>query len=286
MILDGKTLSRKILDDLAEQTRHLRAQGYPAPGLGIITVGCDPAGRVYVKSKLKKAGAAGFATFHRHIEQREEALLRAIDEFNRNPAIHGYIVQLPLPDHIDSRAVIAAIDPGKDADGFHPLNLGNIMQENALIYPATPAGILRILQAYEINPEGKHVVIAGRSQIVGKPLAMMLLQKKPDGNATVTVIHSRTPQPYHHTRRADIFISAIGKPKIWKKEHFKPGVIVIDVGINASPDGNLCGDVDFEDVSQVASAITPVPGGVGPMTVAMLLENTLRLYQNQLRVED
>jgi len=277
-ILDGKTLSKQILKEITSEVARYKLQGLPAPGLGIITSGQDPAGQVYVRSKLKKAAAAGFQTFHRHVETEEE-LLNTVTEFNEHSGIDGYIVQLPLPAGFRTDKVIEAVSPAKDADGFHPLNLGKIFYENPPVYPATPAGVIRLLQHYHISAEGKHVVIAGRSQIVGKPLAMMFLQKKAYANATVSVIHGRTSDPVSLIRQADIFISAVGKPKIWKKDHFKPGAVIIDVGINADEDGNLCGDVDFDEVKEVASYITPVPGGVGPMTVSMLLANTLQLYK-------
>ncbi len=282
-ILDGKNLANHILRQLAEEVKQYTDNHYPVPGLGIITAGNDPAGKVYIKSKLKKAAAAGFATFHVHVEHSEDELIDVIKRYNADPSIHGYIVQLPLPAHIDTNRIIELIDPKKDADGFHPLNLGRIMNENPVVFPATPAGIIEILKYYDIDPASKHVVIAGRSQIVGKPLAVMLASKFPFGNATVTLIHSRTPQPEKYIRQADIFISAVGRPKVWNRMHIAENTVVIDVGINRDETGKLCGDVDFEDVKSIAKAITPVPGGVGPMTVAMLLQNTWSLYKSTIK---
>ncbi len=281
-LLDGKKLSRLILDEISLEVKQLQDKGFPAPGLGIITVGHDPAGQVYVRNKLKKARKTGFNTYHKHIEHSEKELIEAINEFNRNTAIHGYIVQLPLPRSIDTDKIIERIAPHKDADGFHPVSLGRIINENPVVFPATPAGIIEILRHYRIQTEGKHIVVAGRSRIVGKPLAMMLASKYPFGNATVTLIHSRTVNPEKYIRQADIFISAVGQTKVWNARHIKEGSVVIDVGINTDENGKLCGDIDFDLVKDKVRAITPVPGGVGPMTVAMLLKNTLNLYLLQL----
>jgi methylenetetrahydrofolate dehydrogenase (NADP+)/methenyltetrahydrofolate cyclohydrolase len=280
-ILDGRSLSKIILEEIKTEVEHLLQRNLPRPGLGIITVGNDPAGQVYVRNKLKKAGKTGFHTVHKHIENSEKELLESIEEFNTNPGIHGFIVQLPLPGGMDANAVIERINPGKDADGFHPVNLGRIINENPVIFPATPAGIIEFFKHYGIETQGKHVVVAGRSRIVGKPLAMMLASKSAYANATVTLIHSRTKNPEAYIRQADIFISAVGRAKIWNSRHISQNTVVIDVGINTDENGKLCGDVDFEDVADKVSAITPVPGGVGPMTVAMLLKNTLSLYKRQ-----
>ncbi len=283
-ILDGKKLAGILLEKLEQRIENVRKQGYPSPGLGIITAGDDPAGEVYVRNKLKKASELGFFTKHIKAESDEKKLMEIINSFNRDSKIHGYIVQLPLPENINEKKIIESISPQKDADGFHPLNLGKIITESALVYPATPFGITELFKHYQIKTEGKHIVIAGRSVIVGKPMAMMNVSKSAFGNAAVTLLHSRVENPEFYTQQADIFISSVGKPKIWKKEHFKPGVIVIDVGINTDEQGKLCGDVDFDDVKRIAKAITPVPGGVGPLTVVSLLMNVLKLYEVQEKV--
>jgi len=257
-ILDGKALSGQILENLKTDIAHTVAEGAPPPGLGILTVGNNPASRTYVRNKLKKAARAGFYTRHISLPQQatQAEVLEAVRTLNTDPAVHGFIVQLPLPQGLDEDQILSAVSPAKDADGFHPENLGRIVAGHPRIFPATPAGVMRLLRAYEIPTEGKHVVIAGRSRIVGKPLSLMMADRE-GGNAAVTLIHSRVPGPERFTRQADIFVSAVGRPRLWKAGHFRPGVTIIDVGINYDEEGNLCGDVDFPSVEPMAPAPSP-----------------------------
>ncbi len=278
-ILNGKEVARYIKEKLQTGAEAFYSQTGRKPGVGIILCGDNPASKVYVRNKLKTAEKLGFATFPEIFEADSKKLLRAVERFNEHPEIDGYIIQLPLPSELglNENELLEKIDPAKDADGFHPFNLGKTLNESGDIFPATPAGILEILKYYRIPTEGKHVVIAGRSTIVGKPLALLLARRNDPGNAAVTLIHSRIKNPEEYIRRADIFISSVGIPRLWNRRHISPGTVVIDVGINRDENGKLCGDVDFEDVYPIVAAITPVPGGVGPMTVAMLLSNVLRL---------
>ncbi len=269
-ILDGKALADKIVEECRQKSTKLKA------GLGVILVGDDLASRVYVANKKKFAEKAGIKSFSLELptETREEVLLQRVKEWNENPDITGFIVQLPLPGHIDEKKILEAIDPKKDVDGFHAYNLGRMLQDKnfEILPPATPAGIIQILEEYGIGVDGKEVVIVGRSNIVGKPLLLMLLNR----NATVTVCHSGTKNLAEHTKRAEILIVSVGKAGTITEDMVRDGAVVIDVGINRSGGGSLVGDVQFAEVFKKASFITPVPGGVGPMTVARLIANTIR----------
>ncbi|HMQ11453.1 MAG TPA: bifunctional methylenetetrahydrofolate dehydrogenase/methenyltetrahydrofolate cyclohydrolase FolD [Oligoflexia bacterium] len=272
-LLNGKKLSQKLKDKLAIDVSQFIENYGRAPGLATILVGQDPASAVYIKNKRLACEKTGIISFHKEFDAgiNEESLSQYIQELNQNPTVDGILLQLPLPEGLDAEKLLNTIDPDKDVDGFHPFNLGKLLKGEAAFVPCTPLGILKLLEEYDINPAGKHCVILGRSNIVGKPMAMLLLQK----NATVTVCHSRTENIEHHVQQADIVIAAVGKAKLVKASWIKPGAIIIDVGINRESGGALCGDVDYEQVENKASWITPVPGGVGPLTIAMLLQNTL-----------
>ncbi len=276
ILLDGKATSVKLLINLAEKIRQLETK----PKLAVIIVGENPASKIYVSLKQKRAEAVGIESIVIPLpaDVSQDALLEHIDILNEDSSINAILVQLPLPEQIDTSKVIRRIAPHKDVDGFNPVNAG-LLATGAVpsAYPCTPLGIIHLLNEYKINIEGKHAVIIGRSNIVGKPLANMLLGK----NATVTLCHSRTQNLSTITKTADILVSAAGVPNLVTAQMVKPNAIVIDVGISRTDDGKLCGDVDFATVSQVAGAITPNPGGVGPMTIATLLENTMRLYYLQ-----
>lgn len=277
-LIDGKKIASEILDSIAFQISKIEGR---KPGLAFVLVGENPASQSYVRSKKKACAETGIAsmTFELPATIAESDLLRKIEELNRDPKIDGILVQLPLPSHIHEKAVTFAIDPKKDVDGFHPLNVGKmLLGDEDGFFPCTPQGIKVLLEKAQIPIEGKHVVIVGRSNIVGKPLAALLMQKKPHCNATVTVAHSQSEGLEALTRSADVLIAAIGRPLFIKKEMVKPGAAVIDVGINRLPNGKIVGDVEFPAVSEVAGRISPVPGGVGPMTIAMLLQNTLWSY--------
>lgn len=283
-IIDGTAISASIRAEVGRQVNTLRARGV-RPGLAVILVGDDPASQVYVRMKGKACEEAGMhsVTMRLDASTSQAELLRQIDTLNADPTIHGILVQMPVPKQIDAEAVVRRILPEKDVDGFHPINVGKVfIGERDGFSPATPAGVLQLLLRSSADPAGKHCVIIGRSNIVGKPMASLLVQNAPGGNATVTVCHSRTPDLAEHAKRADILIVAIGRPKMVTADMVKPGAVVIDVGVNRVDDPSskkgysLVGDVDFEGVRKVASKITPVPGGVGPMTIAMLLSNTLR----------
>jgi methylenetetrahydrofolate dehydrogenase (NADP+)/methenyltetrahydrofolate cyclohydrolase len=278
-ILDGNALAQKLRADFKVRAERLAAQG-ARPGLVVILVGEDPASQVYVRNKVNACAQAGF-----HSEKivyppdvAPQVVLARIAKLNADPAIHGILVQLPLPRHFDADAVLEAIAPEKDVDGFHAENVGALMQGQPRFIPCTPYGVMKFFEDAGIDLRGKEAVVIGRSNIVGKPMAMLLLH----AGATVTVCHSQTRDLLFHTQRADVLIAAIGKPRFVTAEMVKPGAVVIDVGINRLPDGKLCGDVDFEAVKEVASAITPVPGGVGPMTITMLLGNTLEAAERTL----
>ncbi len=275
-IIDGKKVAERIRKDLKQKINELKIK----PGLAVVLVGDHPASQVYVNMKEKKCREVGF--YSRKIllakETSEQELLRIIDELNNDPKIHGMLVQLPLPQHIDSNLIIDAILPHKDADGFNPINMGNLLIGNNMIVPATPKGIMKLIKSTYVELEGKHAVVVGRSNIVGKPVSVLLQQE----NCTVTMCHSRTAELAGYTREADILVVAAGKPGIINKDMVKKGAVVIDVGTN-KVDGKLVGDVDFKGVSRVASYITPVPGGVGPMTIACLLENTVECMELQKR---
>lgn len=270
-IIDGKGIAQEIRAELARRVAELTAQG-KTPGLHVILVGDNPASKVYVRNKQRACEEVGISsTVHRLAEETTQVeLLGLIEDLNNDEKVHGILVQLPLPGHLDEEAVINAISPEKDVDGFHPLNVGKMYIGTGGVVPCTPAGVLELVKRTGVPIAGKHVVVIGRSNIVGKPAAFLFLKE----NATVTICHSRTADVAAEARRADILIAAVGRPQLVKKDWVKPGAVVIDVGINRV-DGKLVGDVDFEEVKEVAGAITPVPGGVGPMTIAMLLKATV-----------
>ena len=282
-IISGKDIARTIRDELNAQVGELAREGL-VPGLATVLAGDDPASRLYVGMKNRAAAEAGIHSRQVTLsaETTEEELLGLIVELNADPAIHGILVQLPLPRQIDESKVLLAIDPEKDVDGFHPVNVGRLATGDLdVLAPCTPRGVIEMLLRSGVDPSGKHVVVVGRSNIVGKPMALLLLRRAPGGNATVSVAHSRTADLGALTRTADVLIVAVGRPNTVTGEMVKPGVTVIDVGTNRVDDPTrergyrVVGDVDFEGVSEVAAAITPVPGGVGPMTIAMLLANTV-----------
>ena len=271
ILIDGKALAAKLQGELAEKTARLTEETGVVPGLVVIIVGENPASQVYVRNKERSAIAAGFRSVVRLPETiQQHELLELIEQYNQDPLWHGILVQLPLPKHIDDEAVLLAIDPTKDVDGFHPLNMGRLWAGNPVMVPSTPAGIMEMFKAYGIELEGKRAVVIGRSNIVGKPMAQLLLAK----NATVTLTHSRTHHLAKIAKTADILVVAIGRAKFVTADFVKEGAVVIDVGMNRGEDGKLCGDVDFDAVSPIASHLTPVPGGVGPMTITMLMEQT------------
>jgi methylenetetrahydrofolate dehydrogenase (NADP+) / methenyltetrahydrofolate cyclohydrolase len=271
-LIDGNALAKRIRADVSGRTEALRAKGVQ-PMLAIILVGEDPASQVYTKHKVNDSQQTGLAaTLERFPTDLKEAdLLARIDALNRDPSVHGILVQLPLPKHLDTHKVIESISPAKDVDGFHVANAGALLVGQPGFWPCTPYGCMKMLESIGYDLRGKNAVVIGRSNIVGKPMALMLLQK----NATVTVCHSATVDLKSHTLRADVIVAAVGKRNMVTADMVKPGAVVIDVGMNRDDEGKLCGDVDFAGVSQVAGWITPVPGGVGPMTRAMLLVNTL-----------
>jgi len=282
-ILDGKKVSNDIKDEIAEQVAAMKSNGEKVPHLAAVLVGTDGASMTYVGAKVKACERIGFDSTLIDLpeETTEEELLNHIDNLNNDDDIDGFIVQLPLPKHIDEQKVLMAVDPDKDVDGFHPTNVGRMTLDLPSFLPATPFGILELLERYNVETSGKHVVVMGRSHIVGRPMSILMSQKRKAGNATVTVVHSRTQNLAKFTREADIVVAAIGISEFLTGDMVKDGVVIIDVGITRVPDETkkrgyrLAGDVDFESVSKKASFITPVPGGVGPMTIAMLLKNTL-----------
>ncbi len=271
-IIDGKAMALSIRAELAQQALRLASKGVK-PGLAVVLVGTDPASQVYVKMKRKACAEAGIESLAHDLagDASEKTLLELIARLNADGAVHGILVQLPLPKHIDEKKVLLAIDPAKDVDGFHPVNVGLLALGEPCFAPCTPAGIIALIESTGKKIEGASAVVLGRSNIVGKPVAAMLIKR----NATVTVCHSKTADLAGEVGRADILVAAIGRPGFVKGPWIKPGAVVIDVGINRLPDGKLAGDVDFKGAVERASAITPVPGGVGPMTIAMLLKNTV-----------
>jgi methylenetetrahydrofolate dehydrogenase (NADP+)/methenyltetrahydrofolate cyclohydrolase len=283
-IIDGKKISDSIRLEVKEETERLKASAGLIPGLAFILVGDNPASQVYVRMKGKACEEMGFysVTERMTAETAQEDLLRKVDEFNRDPRIHGILVQLPLPKHLSEQKVIERIDPRKDVDGLHPVNAGKLVIGQEALRPCTPLGIQELLLRSGHDPAGKHVVVVGRSNLVGKPIANILLQKQRGANAIVTIAHTGAKDLSLYTKVADILIAAMGKPRVITGAMLKEGVVVIDVGTNRVDDPTakngyrLVGDVDFDSASQVASAITPVPGGVGPMTITMLLKNTLQ----------
>ncbi|MFJ1432777.1 bifunctional methylenetetrahydrofolate dehydrogenase/methenyltetrahydrofolate cyclohydrolase FolD [Capnocytophaga canimorsus] len=282
-LLDGKKTSEDIKKEIAEEVKELKNQGKKVPHLAAVLVGNDGASLTYVGSKVKACQQVGFEStlIKLPTETTEKALLEKIKELNEDENIDGYIVQLPLPKHIDSQKVLLAVSPEKDVDGFHPANFGKIALDMEAFIPATPFGIMELLKRHNVKTQGKHVVVVGRSHIVGRPMSILLSQKGNPGNATVTLTHSHTENLSEITRQADIIVMALGIPEFLKADMVKEGVTVVDVGITRLEDKNnpkgyrIVGDVDFEQVKDKADFITPVPGGVGPMTIAMLLKNTL-----------
>lgn len=272
-IIDGKVISERIRVEVKEGTEKLKKEKGTIPGLAVVLVGDNPASKVYVGSKEKACVEMGFYS-EKHVladTASQDDLLKLIDKLNKDPKIHGILVQLPLPKQINEDLILEAISPEKDVDGFHPYNVGRLAVGKPLFQPCTPYGMIKMLEYSDISVEGKHAVIIGRSNIVGKPIALMLLQK----SATVTICHSKTKDLKAEVKRADIVVAAIGKPEFVTGDMLKEGAVVLDVGINRLESGKLVGDVDFASAEKVASAITPVPGGVGPMTIAMLMYNTL-----------
>lgn len=275
-LIDGKMIAKEIEQEVKQKVADLQTQGI-VPGLAVVLVGENPASKTYVRSKQRACKRTGMyskkITFP--VEVTQETLLATIDELNKDPKIHGILVQMPLPKHIDEQAIIHAIIPEKDVDGFHPLNIGAMFINEQSLWPCTPFGVIEMLERSGVEIEGKHAVIVGASNIVGKPMAMMLLNRE----ATITVCHIKTKDLAFHTRQADILVVAVGKPNLITADMVKEGVVVIDVGINRLESGKLVGDVAFEEVAEKAAAISPVPGGVGPMTIAMLMKNTVDAAQ-------
>jgi len=271
-IIDGKKIAGKIIENIKSRIKNSKEK----PGIALVLVGNNPASEIYVGSKEKMSKEAGFYCERYNLDKNisEIDLLKLIMELNNNSKIHGILVQLPIPKQIDEKLVTNSILPHKDVDGFTPLNLGNLLTGNAIMAPATARAVMKLIESTGINLEGKNAVVVGRSSIVGKPAAMMLLEK----NATVTICHSKTKDLSEFTKKADILVVAVGKAKLITKDMVKPGAVVIDVGINRV-DGKIIGDVDFENVKEITGFITPVPGGVGPMTIAMLMENTLKAME-------
>jgi methylenetetrahydrofolate dehydrogenase (NADP+) / methenyltetrahydrofolate cyclohydrolase len=272
-IIDGNKIAQDIRNEVRQSALALKEQKGIVPGLAVVLVGEDPASQIYVGKKAKACAEVGFFSreYKLPAETDEEKLLKIIKKLNKDKLIHGILVQLPLPKHISTEKIIAAIDPHKDVDGFHPYNVGGLVTGTPLFVPCTPRGIMELIARTGIDLKGKEAVVVGRSNIVGKPIALLLLAQ----HATVTICHSRTKDLPAVTRRADILIAAVGKAHMIKADMVKDGVIVIDVGVNRLKNGKLAGDVDFDEVAPKASFITPVPGGVGPMTIAMLMKNTL-----------
>ena len=275
-IIDGKAVSAAVKDEVKEQVAALKKDG-GVPCLAVVLVGDDPASKVYVRNKKRACEYCGIKSLEYILDKTasEQQLLDLIDVLNKEPTVHGILVQLPLPPHINEQKIINAISEQKDVDAFHPESVGKLMTGNPDFLPCTPAGVMEMLKKYNIETAGKDCVIIGRSNIVGKPMAMLMLA----ANSTVTICHSKTKNLKEKCLSADILIAAIGKPKFVTADMVKDGAVVIDVGINRTEDGKLCGDVDFDEVSKKASYITPVPGGVGPMTIATLMKNTLTAYK-------
>ena len=282
-IIDGKALAEKLQAKLAEKTAKLKEETGQEPGLVVILVGDNPASQVYVRNKERSALAAGFRSEVVRLPEStsQKELLALIAKYNQDPAWHGILVQLPLPAHVDDEAVLLAIDPDKDVDGFHPTNMGRLWSGHPLMIPSTPAGIMEMFREYKVDLEGKNAVVIGRSNIVGKPMAQLLLSK----NATVTLTHSRTHHLAKIAKKADILVVAIGRGHFVTKDFVKEGAVVIDVGMNRDENGKLIGDVKFAEVAEVASLITPVPKGVGPMTITMLMEQTYQAFVRSLEKE-
>lgn len=271
-IIDGKRIAEELRNQIAEETATLKERGI-TPGLAVVLVGSDPASQVYVRMKRTACAKAGIAAFDHDLPATtsEDELMALVAKLNADPAVHGILVQLPLPKGINERRVLEAVLPEKDVDGFHPINVGRLVTGEPCLKACTPAGCMRLIDATGVDLKGKHAVVVGRSNIVGKPAAIMLLER----HATVTICHSRTADLAAEVGRADVLVAAIGRAKMIKGSWIKPGAVVIDVGINRNEEGKLCGDVEFDAAKERAGFITPVPGGVGPMTIAMLLKNTV-----------
>lgn len=278
-IIDGKALSATILEDLKNRSALCEARGH-RPGLAVVLIGDNPASQVYVRNKIRACEKTGVRSIEKILptQTTEAELLATIDALNKDPDVDGILVQLPLPAHLSPELVIGAISPEKDIDGFHVVSAGELLTGRTGFRPCTPYGVMKLLEFAGCDPAGKYAVILGRSNIVGKPQALMLLEK----NATVTIVHSRTPDIARFTREADILIAAVGRAKLITADMVKKGAVVIDVGMNRDENGKLCGDVDTAAVMEVAGAITPVPGGVGPMTIAMLISNTVEAVERKL----
>lgn len=283
--LNGKALAQRIRQRIAREVGEWKARGEIAPGLAVVLVGDDPASAVYVGSKRNACEEVGMngTVIRLPAQTSQDELLATIDRLNKDAAVHGILVQLPLPRGLDERTVIDRINPLKDVDGLHPVNAGLLAQGVPRFVPCTPLGIRELLMDAQVETRGAHCVVIGRSLLVGKPMALLLLEKGPGGDATVSICHTGTRDPASIARQADVLIVAMGRPRAVTADWIKPGAVVIDVGIHVGADGKRCGDVDFQGASQVASKITPVPGGVGPMTVAMLLRNTLQAARLALK---
>jgi len=280
-VIDGRALARELRAGLIRRVEALAERGL-RPGLAVLQVGSHPSSKIYVRNKIKACSEAGIDSTHIELpgDVSEAELLTRVRFLNTDLRVHGILVQLPLPSGLGAEHVLQAVDPCKDVDGFHPNNIGLLATGTPRFVPCTPLGVMRLLAHEDMHPEGQHAVVVGRSNIVGKPMALLLLQK----GATVTICNSKTPDLGYMTRQADILVVAAGRPRLVTAGMVKPGAVVIDVGINRLPDGTIAGDVDFESVSRIASRITPVPGGVGPMTIAMLLENTVLAAERYLDV--
>lgn len=279
--IDGKAIAAKTRAEVRERVARLTAAHRP-PGLAVILVGDDPASQIYVRHKERACAKEGIRSVVHHVpaDTPEADVLAMVDALNRDDTIDGILVQLPIPLHISTRTVIKAVDPDKDVDCFHPVNMGYITTSRPVLAPCTPRGVMRILREHDIPLEGKHAVVLGRSRVVGRPMAHLLLA----ANATVTVCHRHTPDSAALARQADVLVAAVGKPRLVRRDWVKPGAVVIDVGITRMPDGSLSGDVAYDEVIDVARLLSPVPGGVGPMTIAMLLANTVLLTERHLGV--
>ncbi|WP_081167123.1 bifunctional methylenetetrahydrofolate dehydrogenase/methenyltetrahydrofolate cyclohydrolase [Lactococcus garvieae] len=279
-IIDGKALAEKMQEELKDRVIKLKEKGIQ-PGLAVILIGENPASQVYVRNKERVAAKLGFKSEVVRLSENisEAELLSMIEDYNTDDSWHGILVQLPLPEHISEEKVLLAVSPEKDVDGFHPINMGKLWSGAPLMIPSTPAGIMEMFRAYDVDLAGKKAVVVGRSNIVGKPMAQLMMM----ANATVTIAHSRTENLSELTRSADILVVAIGQDRFIKAEDVKPDAVVIDVGMNRDENGKLHGDVDFDQVKEVASLITPVPGGVGPMTITMLMEQTVRAAEASVR---
>ena len=281
-LIDGKALAAKIRADMKVKVAQLEAEHGYRPGLAVVLVGENPASQVYVRNKIKACEEAGIRSIEKRLPEStsEEDLLNLVRSLNEDPSVDGILVQLPLPGHLSSELIIQNIAPEKDVDGFHVASAGALLTGRPGFRPCTPYGVMKLLESAGCEIEGKHAVVIGRSNIVGKPQALMLLEK----NATVTIAHSRTRNLPEVVREADIVVAAVGRAKMVKGDWLKPGAVVIDVGMNRDENGKLCGDVDFESALEVAGAITPVPGGVGPMTIAMLMTNTVEAVERRLGI--